>query len=58
MARDSSGNALKANQNLPLHEITLEDLDFLDSAVTQAEIGLLEHYFGDILKDRMLKGPA
>jgi len=32
-------------------EIGLEDLDFVDSAILQAEIRLIEHYFQDILKD-------
>lgn len=30
-------------------EIHLEELDFVDSAVIQAEINLIEHYFQDIL---------
>jgi len=31
--------------------IHLVDLDFVDSAIMQAEISLIEHYFQDILID-------
>lgn len=57
MARVRNGNARKPNQNLP-QEITLEDLDPLDTRVTQSEIGLIEHYFQELLKDLFTKGPT
>jgi len=40
----------------PDFDVHLEDLDFVDEAITQAEINLIEHYFQDLLTD-LLKGP-
>ncbi len=60
MPQHRQDKAARTNKNRTEQhqQIILEGLDFLDSAVTQAEIGLLELYFGDLLKDLLTKGPA
>lgn len=56
MTRQRSDNVTITSPEPPQPEITLEGLEFLDGAVIQAEIGLVEHYFHDLLKDLFTKG--
>lgn len=51
MASKPDNTAAKVGTPEPLFDVRFDEaMDFVDQAVTQAEISLIEHYFQDFLK--------